>query len=110
MFGRGGFSRAVASSGWKGREGNVYGPVRIDPGIDVGVELLVDFRWHDGHGFGECLPAIARHRDPNVGLVAASAEDGPHRIDVVGVRIAAEVVHGDPLFVFELEAEGTLVR
>src|SRR5438094_9949314 len=64
---------------------------------------------HDRHRLGECFPAIALHGDPDIGLIAAPAEDGPHRVYVIPVLAGRKMIDGDPLLVFEFETERALI-
>src|SRR5436305_12935825 len=64
---------------------------------------------HDHHLYEACLPAISRHSDPDIGLIAAPAEDGPHRVYVIPVLAGRKMIDGDPLLVFEFETERALI-
>jgi len=81
-------------------EGHVENAGRIDGRIDIRIGRAGLRRRGHRHCLGKGLTAVARDRDPDLGVVAL--EDGPHRVDVVLVGVPDHVVDGDPLLVLDV--------
>ena len=69
-------------------------------GIDVGVRGAGLAGRGDRDRLGEGLSPVARDGDPDLGR--RTIEDRPHRVDVILVRVADDVVDRDPLLVLDM--------